>query len=76
MPSRLSVAGFDDSPTAMHTWPALTTVRQPIAAIASRAAELLIADLAGRAPSQETFPCELIVRASTAEPSLQREIGP
>ena len=76
VPSRLSVAGFDDSPTAMHTWPALTTVRQPIAAIASRAAELLIADLAGRAPSQETFPCELIVRASTAEPSLQREIGP
>jgi len=35
VPGMLSVAGFDDSPTATHTWPALTTVRQPIAAIAS-----------------------------------------
>ena len=69
VPGELSVAGFDDSPTATHTWPALTTVRQPIAAIASRATELLIAGLAGKSPRQETFQCELVTRASMAKPA-------
>ena len=68
VPGMLSVAGFDDSPTATHTWPALTTVRQPIAAIASRATELLIAGLAGEPPQQETFQCDLVIRASMAKP--------
>ena len=69
VPGTLSVAGFDDSPTATHTWPALTTVRQPIAAIASRATELLIAGLAGEPPRQETFQCALVTRASMAAPA-------
>ena len=69
VPDQLSVAGFDDSPTATHTWPALTTVRQPIAAIASRATELLIAGLADEPPRQEIFPCDLVTRASMAEPA-------
>ncbi len=69
VPESLSVAGFDDSPTATHTWPALTTVRQPIAAIASRATELLIATIAGEPPRQETFDCELVTRDSMARPS-------
>ncbi|MDE0225601.1 MAG: LacI family DNA-binding transcriptional regulator [Gammaproteobacteria bacterium] len=69
VPDILSVAGFDDSPTATHTWPALTTVRQPIAAIASRATELLIAGLAGESPRQETFQCDLVARASMAKPA-------
>lgn len=69
VPGTLSVAGFDDSPTATHTWPALTTVRQPIAAIASRATELLIAGLAGERPRQETFQCDLVTRASMAKPA-------
>ena len=69
VPGMLSVAGFDDSPTATHTWPALTTVRQPIAAMASRATELLIAGLAGEPPRQETFQCDLVTRDSMAEPA-------
>ena len=69
VPGMLSVAGFDDSPTATHTWPALTTVRQPIAAIASRATELLIAGLTGESPRQETFQCDLVPRASMAKPA-------
>ena len=72
VPDTLSVAGFDDSPTATHTWPALTTVRQPIAAIASRATELLIAGLAGEPPRQETFQCDLVTRASMAKPTQRR----
>ena len=73
VPGTLSVAGFDDSPTATHTWPALTTVRQPIAAIAFRATELLIAGIAGEGALQETFDCDLIVRASTAKTASARD---
>ena len=69
VPDMLSVAGFDDSPTATHTWPSLTTVRQPISAIASRATELLIAGLAGESPRQETFQCDLVKRDSMAQPA-------
>ena len=76
VPGMLSVAGFDDSPTATHTWPALTTVRQPIAAIASRATELLFAGLAGESPRQETFQCDLVTRASMATPAHLRKAGP
>lgn len=72
IPATLSVAGFDDSPTATHTWPPLTTVRQPIAAMASRATELLIATIAGEPPRQETFDCALITRASMAKPARLR----
>ena len=66
IPETLSVAGFDDSPTATHTWPALTTVRQPIAAIAFRAAALLIAKIGGEPARQETFDCDLVARSSMA----------
>ena len=75
IPGTLSVAGFDDSPTATHTWPALTTVRQPIAAIASRATELLIANIAGEPSRQETFDCDLVSRASMAEPARPPKAG-
>ena len=75
IPGTLSVAGFDDSPTATHTWPALTTVRQPIAAIAFRATEFLIANIAGEPPRQETFACDLIARASMAKPARLLKAG-
>jgi LacI family transcriptional regulator len=42
LPSQLSVAGFDDTPGAKITWPQLTTVRQPIAAMAGAAADMLM----------------------------------
>ena len=75
IPGTLSVAGFDDSPTATHTWPALTTVRQPIAAIAFRATQLLIANIVGEPPRQETFEFDLVARASMAKPERLRETG-
>ena len=75
VPETLSVAGFDDSPTAVHTWPPLTTVRQPIAEIAYRATELLIATIAGEPPRQETFDCDLIARSSMAAPPPLRRTG-
>ena len=70
LPAELSVAGFDDSPTALHTWPPLTTVRQPIVEIASQAAELLLEWIRGErdAHVRKTFDCRLVVRRSTSAP--------
>lgn len=70
VPADLSVAGFDDSPIASHTWPPLTTMRQPISRMASTAAALLIDRVAGQTqePERHEFDCELVVRASLAEP--------
>lgn len=42
VPCDLSVAGFDDTPLALAVWPALTTVRHPISAMARKAVELLV----------------------------------
>jgi hypothetical protein len=42
VPQTLSVAGFDDTPGAKVVWPQLTTVRQPIQAMAAAAADLLL----------------------------------
>lgn len=42
VPRDLSVVGFDDTPTATTIWPELTTIRQPIAAMAESSIELLL----------------------------------
>jgi LacI family transcriptional regulator len=41
VPRDLSVVGFDDTASATTVWPELTTIRQPIAEMASTAIELL-----------------------------------
>lgn len=41
IPSELSVVGFDDIELASKVWPALSTIRQPIAEMASTAIDLL-----------------------------------
>ena len=47
VPEDLSVSGFDDMPLASQVWPALTTIRQPITAMAAKAADLLLQQLRG-----------------------------
>ncbi len=49
VPGELSVAGCEDSPIASQIWPRLTTIRQPIRAMAERAAVLLMAQLGSTA---------------------------
>jgi len=73
-PGDISVAGFDDSPSARFSRPQLTTVRQPVAEMSSVAAKLLIAQAktnepVGR-PEDILLSFELIHRASTAPPPL------
>ena len=70
VPGDVSVVGFDDSPIASHTWPPLTTLRQPISEMASTAAVRLIDQVAGnaRGATNQEFDCEIVVRESLAAP--------
>jgi LacI family transcriptional regulator len=42
VPGTLSIAGFDDAPTARLAWPPITTVRQPVAEMGAAAVDMLI----------------------------------
>jgi LacI family transcriptional regulator len=63
----VSVVGFDDVPMASQTYPPLTTVRQPMAAMGETALEVLVTLLEGRTAlsTRRELPTELIVREST-----------
>ena len=74
LPGQLSVTGFDDAPIATMIWPELTTVRQPVAAMARIAADLIIQ----MEPRRNGWPVrmprhlldhELVIRNSTARPA-------
>lgn len=47
VPRDLAVTGWDDIPLAAHTYPTLTTVRQPARALGARTASLLIDRIGG-----------------------------
>jgi LacI family transcriptional regulator len=74
VPSDLAVAGFDDTPLATTVWPALTTVRQPIADMAREAVRLLIEQIRKRRGGEtsqvrhKVLKFTLIDRESTALP--------
>lgn len=71
LPDDLSIVGFDDTPTAMKTWPPLTVIRQPIAAMVERAVALLIEEAREAirsAPSDVVLDYTLVERASTSPP--------
>ncbi len=68
VPETLSVAGFDDTPGAKVVWPQLTTVRQPIAAMAGAAADMLLTGVSweeGETPPSRLLDFEVVVREST-----------
>jgi DNA-binding LacI/PurR family transcriptional regulator len=67
VPEDVAVVGFDDSPVALTTRPALSTVRQPIEAMGREMARLLLhlIDNPGVAPGQVVFATELVVRESS-----------
>jgi len=74
VPSDVALTGFDDIPYASFVDPALTTVRQPWAAMSSHAVELLVGQLNGHAdPESIVLEPELIVRASTGVARIPSE---
>ncbi|MEH1100444.1 LacI family DNA-binding transcriptional regulator [Micromonospora sp. CPCC 205561] len=68
VPGELSVVGYDDSPLMAFTDPPLTTMRQPVAAMAVAAVRALVDEINGHAAphSEYVFRPELVVRGSTA----------
>jgi LacI family transcriptional regulator len=63
----ISIIGFDDVYMASHTYPPLTTVRQPLADMGETALDMLVTLLQGRTllnPRRELI-AELVVRGST-----------
>jgi LacI family transcriptional regulator len=69
IPGEISVAGFDDLPTAAERFPALTTVHQPVVEMAEKGAALLRDWLVdGNAPKRKVVvPISLAARQSTAK---------
>jgi LacI family transcriptional regulator len=73
LPGQLSVTGFDDAPVASMIWPELTTVRQPVAAMARVATDMIIQFEPRRNGWPDPIPQHLldhalIIRNSTARP--------
>lgn len=69
VPGDLSIVGFDDTAIATSIWPALTTIRQPISAMAEAAITMLLRRVRERpgeteATEEEVLPYELVLRES------------
>ncbi len=76
VPEDVSVVGFDDSPLMACTDPPLTTVRQPIDAMARGAVTTLLSLVSGTPVSTQEllFAPELVVRGSTGPPVLANRL--
>ena len=75
VPQDVSVVGFDDIQSAAYSTPSLTTVRQPLAEMGQRGAQILLERIAHReAPylSEIVMAPELVVRESTCPASTRR----
>lgn len=72
VPEDLSIAGCDDISLAQQLNPSLTTIRQPLDAMAEAAALALIDGSRGaeHEPGLEVVPGELRIRESTAPPAV------
>jgi LacI family transcriptional regulator len=71
IPRDVAVVGFDDIELASYTYPALTTIRQPMREMGAAAARLLL-DHVRRSPDAATstiIPTSLVIRGSTSQPS-------
>jgi LacI family transcriptional regulator, galactose operon repressor len=68
VPEAVSVAGFDDVPTAALTAPSLSTVRLPLRDMGRLGFEQADARLAGEMPDPVRLPTTVVLRGSTAAP--------
>jgi LacI family transcriptional regulator len=64
VPDDVAIVSFDGSPEAEYSWPPLTTVKQPIRAMAAEAVAILTART-GKPPAEHhVHPVELVLRRS------------
>ena len=74
VPQDVSVVGFDDIQSAAYATPSLTTVRQPLAEMGKRGAQILLERIANREldyPSEVVMAPELVIRESTGPAPVQ-----
>lgn len=73
----VSVVGFDDSPAASVLRPRLSSVRQPIEAVAQKLVEVLLAEISGsqRHPTRALLAPWVVARESSGEPTTRRLAG-
>jgi DNA-binding LacI/PurR family transcriptional regulator len=69
IPADLSIVGFDDIAQAALMSPPLTTVRQPLAQLASMAVGMLTEQQGPAVPAALEVATELVIRGTTAPPS-------
>jgi DNA-binding LacI/PurR family transcriptional regulator len=70
-PADVSVVGFDDVPVAAWATPALTTIRQPLAAMSAAAFRMLRDGETGSEPHHIELATTLVVRDSTGPPPVR-----
>ena len=76
IPEDFSVIGFDGIGSSEFTSPALTTIRQPIAAAAEETVKLLLNMLENQSnPVCRMLPAELVIRESTSVPRSNQHIN-
>jgi len=66
VPGDVAVVGFEDSPSAAHTDPPLTTVHQPVELMGREMVRMLLTRIAGSTPEESLviLPTHLVVRDS------------
>ncbi|PFG20932.1 LacI family DNA-binding transcriptional regulator [Serinibacter salmoneus] len=67
LPTGCRVASFDGTHAGGYTWPALTSARQPTAAMAAAALEVITDP--GRESAHRSFPVDLVIRESCGCPA-------
>jgi LacI family repressor for deo operon, udp, cdd, tsx, nupC, and nupG len=75
IPEKVSILGFDDIEGSAETYPALTTIRQPVDEMATSAVSLLMSLIENTAPEEDEPPRtlikpQLIERQSCAPPEI------
>jgi len=61
VPQDLSVVGFDDTAIASTVWPELTTIRQPVAAMAETALDLIVGEIRRRKAGVQVEPQDHLI---------------
>ena len=74
IPDEMSVMCFDDIQEYLdHPGPRITCIRQPLHALGSGAARVLVRMIKGGQPLREIIPGELVIRNSCARPEEERK---
>jgi DNA-binding LacI/PurR family transcriptional regulator len=67
VPKQVKVVGFDNSPVATRSVPALTSIHQPIRELGAEVANMLVAALSGSEVTKKMLPVKLVARESSAK---------